>query len=186
MSSKSSETLRQFSVAFRYARVSLSRSSQPMMGLDYKPVSLPAPPGESPRYFLCGKEYCDSGGTLAPIGHDAASRAGSRACYRAAASHSSRVSKAGMLRECPRTMIAIVRIGQRGPLSHGATASRPWHHALNLTEDLAYVVCHARYKCSRRNRHKPGQKSILDEILALPVRPNPEILQLVPRFSLTF
>jgi len=76
-------------------------------------------------------------------------------------------------------------------LSHGATAtSRPWQHALNLTEDLPDVVCHARYNRSRRHRHKPGQKSILNEILALSVRPKPEIpyliesvLQLAPRFS---
>lgn len=54
-------------------------------------------------------------------------------------------------------------------------ARRPWHHARNLTQHLADIVCDTGYDRSGRNHHEPGQKSTLQEILPLSVRPNPEL-----------
>lgn len=76
------------------------------------------------------------------------------------------------------------------PLSHGAVGTRTWHQVWNLTDDLADLICHAGNNRSRGKRHKPGQKSRLDEILGLSVRPNPKlpyhiesVFQLAPWFS---
>jgi hypothetical protein len=60
-------------------------------------------------------------------------------------------------------------------LSHGAVARRPWHRARNLTEHLADIVCDTWYNRSRCNHHEPGQESTLQQIVPLPVRPNPEL-----------
>jgi hypothetical protein len=48
------------------------------------------------------------------------------------------------------------------------------HHTSDLTEDFADATSHPRHNCTRRHRDETCHESILDEILAVGVRPNPQ------------